>query len=114
MTSRFPEQVFIESKANEYHLIFDLNGILVAIGFWVQPDLSQCFWNLGWKNFSPPVHATKFTLYIFSIMRRNFFKHLEIIRERFGIHLNSSRLVDQMLCLKNDHYSQEAQQAYYA
>lgn len=37
-------------------------------------------------------------------MKRNFSKHLETIKERFGVHLNSSRIVDQMLCFKNDHF----------
>jgi hypothetical protein len=37
-------------------------------------------------------------------MKRNFSSHLEIIRERIGFHLESSRIVNQMLCLKNEHF----------
>jgi len=29
---------------------------------------------------------------------------LEIIKERIGVHLESSRIVDQVLCLKNEHF----------
>lgn len=37
-------------------------------------------------------------------MKRNFSNNLEIIKERIGVHLESSRIVDQMLCLKNEHF----------
>lgn len=103
MTSRFLEQYFIESKVNEYHLIFYLNGTSCnrrrstrSQPVLLKPRLKEFF----------STCATKFTLYIwFSTMRKNFSEHLEIIKERFGVHLNSSRIVDQMLCFKNDHSS---------
>jgi hypothetical protein len=37
-------------------------------------------------------------------MRRNFSRHLEIIRERTNVHLKSSRTIIQMLCLRNEHF----------
>jgi hypothetical protein len=37
-------------------------------------------------------------------MKRNFSSHLEIIRERIGVHLESSRIVDQALCFENEHF----------
>jgi hypothetical protein len=44
-------------------------------------------------------------MYIWSsAMRRNFFRHLETIRERIGVHLDSSRISDQALCFKNEHF----------
>jgi hypothetical protein len=47
----------------------------------------------------------KFTIYIWSIaMKRNFSKHLEFIVEKIGVLLLSSRIVDQMFFLKNDHF----------
>jgi len=88
---------------NEYHLIFDLNGILVVIGEGPTRSWPMILW-LGLKEFLSS-YATKFTMYIwFSIMKRNFSSHLEIIRERIGFHLESSRIVNQMLCLKNEHF----------
>jgi hypothetical protein len=29
---------------------------------------------------------------------------LETSRERIGVHFKSSKIIDQMLCLKNDHF----------
>jgi hypothetical protein len=50
-------------------------------------------------------YAAKFNVYIWSFtMRRNFSKHLEIIRERSGGHLDPSRIVHQALLLKNEHF----------
>jgi len=98
-----PEKSLGELKVNEYHLIFDLNGILVAIGegpikFWL-----VILW-LGLRKFLSSC-ATKFIMYIwFSTMKRNFSNHLEIIKERISVHLESSRIVDQVLCLKNEHF----------
>ncbi len=40
----------------------------------------------------------------FSTTKRNFSSHLEIIRERIGIHLEFSRIVDQALCFENEHF----------
>jgi hypothetical protein len=37
-------------------------------------------------------------------MRKNFSKHLETIREKIGVHLESSKIVDQTLCFKNEHF----------
>jgi len=37
-------------------------------------------------------------------MRRNFSRHLETIREGTSVHLDFSRIVDQALCFKNEHF----------
>jgi hypothetical protein len=37
-------------------------------------------------------------------MRKLFSKHLETIKERIGVHLESSRIIDQVLCFKNEHF----------
>jgi hypothetical protein len=37
-------------------------------------------------------------------MKRIFLSHLEIIAKKTGIHLSSYRIVDQLLCFKNDHF----------
>jgi hypothetical protein len=37
-------------------------------------------------------------------MKRNFSRHLELIIKKIGVLLLSSRIVDQMFCLKNDHF----------
>ncbi len=55
------------------------------------------------------VHLCKFfTVYIwFSAMKKLFLKHLENITKKISIHLSSSRILDQSLCLKNDHFLPE-------
>jgi hypothetical protein len=87
----------------EYHLIFDLNGVLVAT--WEAPTrLRLVILKLGLKDFLSS-GASKFIVYIWSFaMRRNFNKKLETIKERTGVHLDSSRIVDQTLCLQNEHF----------
>jgi hypothetical protein len=46
-----------------------------------------------------------FIMYIWSFtMKKNFFRHLETIGERIGVHLESSKIVDQRLCFKNEHF----------
>jgi hypothetical protein len=37
-------------------------------------------------------------------MRKFFSRHLEIIKERINVHLKSSRIINQNLCLKNEHF----------
>jgi hypothetical protein len=84
MTSRLLKKSLGELKVNEYHLIFDSNGILVAIGECPTRNWSMIL-QLGLKEFLSSC-ATKFTMYIWSsVMRRNFSRHLEVIRERIGV-----------------------------
>jgi hypothetical protein len=87
-TSRLLEKFLCESKVNEYHLIFDLNGVLVTIGegptrsrpVILQPKLKEFLSS----------YATKFIMYIwFSTMKKKHSRHLETIRERIGVHLES-------------------------
>jgi hypothetical protein len=102
-TFRLIEKSLVESKVSGYHLIFDLNGVLVVIGegptrfrlMILRPRLKEFFYSC----------ATKFTVYIWSFaIRRNFSKHLEIIKEGIGVHLESSKIVDHELCFKNEHF----------
>jgi hypothetical protein len=99
MTFCLPEKSLVESKVSEYHLIFDLNGVLVTTRegptkSWpmilrprLREFLSSC--------------ATKFTMYIWSFVMWKFFsKYLEIIRERTCVHVEFSKIVDQKLCFK--------------
>jgi len=47
----------------------------------------------------------KFTMYTWSsVMKRNFSRHLEIITKKTRINLLSSRIVDESICFKNDHF----------
>jgi hypothetical protein len=88
---------------NEFHLIFDLNGILVTIGEGPTRFQLVILWPRLKKFLSSC--ATKFIMYIwFSTMKRKFSNNLEIIKERIVVHLESSRIVDQVLCLKNEHF----------
>jgi hypothetical protein len=102
MTSRLLEKSLGESKVREYHLIFYLNGVLIATGEG-PTKFRPVILRLGLKKFLSN-GATKFNVYIWSfIMKRKFSKHLEIVKERIDVHFKSSRIVDQALCLKNEH-----------
>jgi len=104
MTSRLLEKSLGELKVSEYHLIFDLNGILVVIG--EGPTKSQpMILRLGLKKFLFSC-VIKFIAYIwFSEMRRNFSKHSVLIKKRTNVYLKSARIVDQAICFKNEHFS---------
>jgi hypothetical protein len=54
-----------------------------------------------------PLHlCNKITMYIWSsTMKKLFSKHLETIKEKIGVHFKSSKIIDQMLCFKNEHIS---------
>jgi hypothetical protein len=84
-------------KVSEYHPIFDLNVVLVATR---EGPTRSCpmVLRLELKEFLC-TYIKKFNVYIWSYtMRRNFVKHLEIIREKTIFFLSSSRIIDQPLC----------------
>ncbi len=59
---------------------------------------------LGLKEFLSSC-AIKFTMYIWSsIMKRKCFKYSKIIKERTSVHFKSSRIINQAICLKNEHF----------
>ncbi len=93
-------------EVNEYHLIFNLNGVLVVTGegqtksrlIVLRPGLKEFFFAC----------VKKFTMYIWSsAMKRNFLKHLDIIAKKTCVFLRTSRILDQTLCLRNDHFLPE-------
>jgi hypothetical protein len=80
-------------EVSEYHLIFDLNGVLVATGegqtksrpIVLKPTLKEFLFAC----------VKKFTMYISSsTMKRNILKHLDIIIEKIGVFLPNSRILD--------------------
>jgi hypothetical protein len=88
---------------SDYHLIFNLNGVLVAMNEG-QTRTQLVVLRLGIKEFCSACVKT-FMVYIWSlVMKRNFLKHLEIIVEKTDVHLLSTRIVDQSICFKNDHF----------
>ncbi len=88
---------------SDYHLIFDLNGVLVAMNEG-QTKTHLMVLRLGIKEFCFACVKT-FMVYIWSlVMKRNFLKHLEIIVEKTDIHLLSTRIVDQSIYFNIDHF----------
>jgi TFIIF-interacting CTD phosphatase-like protein len=78
---------------SDYHLIFDLNGVFIAIGkgqtkaclVVIRPSLKEFLFAC----------VKKITVYIWSLaMKRNFSKHLEIIAKKTSICFSSSRILD--------------------
>jgi hypothetical protein len=89
-------------EVNHYHLIFDLNGVLVATSegqtqfrlMILRPSLKEFLF----------AYSKEFTVYIWSsTMRKSFSKHLEIITKKIGVLLLSCKIVNHIFCLKNDH-----------
>jgi hypothetical protein len=85
-TSGFPAHTPQEKcpslEVSDYHLIFDLNGVLVAVGEG-QTRTCPVVLRLGLKEFLSTC-VKKFMVYIWSsAMKRNFSKHLEIIIENW-------------------------------
>ncbi len=80
-------------EVNDYHLIIDLIGVLVAIGEG-QTKSHLIVLRLGLKE-SLFTCVNKFTMYIWSLtMKRNFSGHLDIIVEKTGVFLLSFRILD--------------------
>jgi hypothetical protein len=89
-------------KVSDYHLIFNLNGVLVAIG--EGQTRSRLVLKLDLKEFFF-IYVNRFMMYTWSsIMKRNFSRHLDIITEKTSILLLTSRILDQTFCFKNDHF----------
>ncbi len=108
MTSSFPTHILHEKRpsleVSDYHLILDLNGVLVATGEG-QTKSHQVVLRLGLKEFLF-ANVKKFTMYIWSlIMKRNFLSHVEIIVKKIGIYFPICKIVDQSFHFRNDHFS---------
>ncbi len=90
-------------EVNDYHLIFDLNGVLVVNGEG-QIKSWPVILRLGIKEFLSG-RVKKFTMYIWSfVMKRNFLRHLEIIAKKIGVLILSSRIMDKTFYIKHDHF----------
>jgi hypothetical protein len=103
MNSSSCEQTWLAVEVNDYHLIFELNGVLVAIG---EGQTKSCpiVLKLGLKEFLSTC-VKKFMVYIWSLtMKRNFLRHLDNITEKTCVFLSPSRILDQTLYFKNDHF----------
>jgi hypothetical protein len=77
----------------DYHLIFNLNGVLVVIS---ESQIRSCLivLNFGLKEFFSTC-VKKFTMYVWSsAMKRNFSKHLDIIAEKTKVLLPTSKILD--------------------
>jgi hypothetical protein len=106
MNSSSYEQTQPAVEVNNYHLIFNLIGVLVATSEG-QTKSHLVVLRPSLKEFLSTC-VKKFMVYIWSsTMKRNFSKHLDIITEKIGILLSSSRILDQSLCFKNDHFLPE-------
>jgi hypothetical protein len=89
-TSSFPAHISKGKRpsleVSYYHLIVDLNGVLVAIGEG-QTKSRPMVLRLGLKEFLS-ICVKHFIMYTWSLtMKRNFSRHLEIITKKIGIHL---------------------------
>jgi hypothetical protein len=80
-------------EVNDYHLIFDLNGVLVATNEG-QTKTHPMVLRFSLKEFFSTC-VNFFIMYIWSsAMRRNFLSYLEIIVEKIGVLFLSSRIMD--------------------
>ncbi len=97
------EQIWLVVEMSDYHLIFDLNGVLVATGEG-QSKSHLVVLRLGLKEFLS-ICIKKFMMYIWSLAtKRNFSRHLDIIIKKIGIFLPFSRILDQTFYFWNDHF----------
>jgi hypothetical protein len=103
---KFAQKYVVTVEVSEYHLFFDLNGVLMATR--EGPIRSQqVVLRLGLKKFLC-ICVKKFIVYIWSFaMRKNFARHLELIKEKNIVFLPSSGIVDQILCFRNEHFLPE-------
>ncbi len=100
------EQIWPTVEVSDYHLIFNLNDVLVVTGegqirsplVVLRPSLKEFL----------STCVKKFMVYIWSLaMKRNFWRHLDIIVEKTCILLPSSRILDQIFFFINDHFMLE-------
>ncbi len=72
MIYRFPKEIWLAMEVSEYHLIFDLNGVLVATKEGQITKSHLVVLRLGLKEFFS-TYINKFKVYIWSLeMKRNF------------------------------------------
>jgi hypothetical protein len=87
------EKIMPRVEVSDYHLIFDLNGVLVATGEG-RTRSHLVFLRLGLKEFLFAC-VKKFMVYILSLaMKRNFSRRVDIIIETTFILLLTSRILD--------------------
>jgi hypothetical protein len=98
----FAKKNVATTEVSEYHLIFDMNGILVATK--EGPTRSDLVVLKPRLKIFLCTCVNKFIIYIWSFAMRNFARDLEIIKEKTIVFLPSSRIIDQMLCFRNEHF----------
>ncbi len=89
-------------EVNDYHLIFNLNGVLIVTREG-KLKLSMVL-KLGLKDFLLACVIFKIMYIWSSAMRRNFLRHLEIIAKKTNVCFPSFRIVNKSLYLRNDHF----------
>ncbi len=103
MSFCFSEKTQHTMEVNDYHLIFDLNGVLVVTGedqfkshlVVLKPSLKEFIFAC----------VKKFMVHILSLsMKRNFLRHLDIIAKKTCVLLSISKILDQTLYFKNDDF----------
>jgi hypothetical protein len=107
MTFGFPahssHEKCLSLEVSDYHLIFDLNGVLLVKGE-DQTRTHLVVVGLGLKEFLTAC-VKKITVYIWSsATKRNFLRHLEIIAEKIGVRLSCFRIVDQLFYFRNEYF----------
>jgi hypothetical protein len=88
-----PQEKHLSLEVTNYHLIFNLNGVLVVTSEnkTKTPSLKEFLFAC----------VKKFMVYIWSlVMKIVFFKWLDIIADKTSIHLPFYRIVDQSFALK--------------
>jgi hypothetical protein len=98
MTFGSSEQIQLVVEVSDYHLIFDLNGVLVAIGEG-QIRSHLIVLKHGLKEFLSTCKK-KFTMYIWSsVMKRNFSTHLDIIVKKISVLLHLPKYWTKLFAL---------------
>jgi hypothetical protein len=93
MSFGFFEQTPLAVEVSDYHLIFYLNGVLVATGI-SQTKSCSIVLKLSLKKFLS-AYVKKFTVYKWSlVMKRNFLKHMHIITDKTCVLLPTFRILD--------------------
>jgi hypothetical protein len=93
MNFGFFEQTWPMVEVSEYHLIFDLNGVLLVTGEG-QIKSRPIVLKPNFKKFLF-ICVKKFIMYIWSLtMKRNVLKHLDIIIKKIGIFILISKILD--------------------
>jgi len=95
-------------EVNPFHVIFDLNGVLVATHFnksrYGEPASQTVVFKLRLKEFSERCVA-QFHVYIwFATQRHNIYNYLDQIWHETQILIEPSRVFNQTFCMQNSHF----------